>query len=134
MNRLLGWYLLVVAVAVGILFVATPLYMPVDDSEYVYPVWEIMNWFMGAALLIALWVTASSWRASKTGDQCCSSSCDCLLFGATITLALLYFHNWFATLRFNPPSDYELMLWSLIDTVFPVIVGAIGLQLIKKTA
>lgn len=133
MNRLLGIFLLVVAVAVGIHFVVTPLYMPLDPTGYVYPIWEIMNYFMGAAILIALWTHMCAWKASMKGDQCCST-CDCLLCGATIVLALLYFHNWFLTLRFNPPSDYELIYWGIIDATFPVIIGATALQMMKKKA
>lgn len=134
MNRLLGIFLLVVAALVAIHFVITPLYMPLDANEYVYPLWEITNWFMGAALLIALWVNTVGWRASCSEDQCCGSSCECLLLGATIVLALLYFHNWFLSIRFNPPTDIELIWWAIIDSAFPVIVGATGLQLMKKKA
>ena len=133
MNRLLGIFLLVVAFAVAIHFVATPLYMPLDTTSYVYPFWDIMNWFMGVAMLIALWANTVQWRASNSADQC-GSTCDCLLFGATIALTLMYFHNWFLSIRFNPPTDIELIWWAIIDAAFPVVVGATGLQLLKKKA
>ena len=135
MNRLLGIFCLIVAVAVAINFVVTPLYMPLDDTGYVYPIWEYMNWFMAAALLIALYANLRIFKTAKAdGDQCCSSACNCCLCGATIVLALAYFHNWFLTMRFNPPDEYELFLWAAIDAVFPLIVGYTGLKLMKTPA
>ena len=50
-QRILGAYALLIAVAVGVNFIATPLY---DDGSTGFPVWSVLNWFMAAGVLVAL--------------------------------------------------------------------------------
>ena len=50
-KRFLGVYLIAVAVAVFVNWIATPLY---HDGSSHYTVWEILNWFMAVAVVLAL--------------------------------------------------------------------------------
>ena len=43
-RRLLGVFLVVIAIVVAINLMATPLY---HDGSEDYPIWKIVNWFMG---------------------------------------------------------------------------------------
>ena len=45
-------YLILLAVVVAVNFVATPLYHPGGDEPFA--VWEILNWFMAAGMLITV--------------------------------------------------------------------------------
>ena len=45
-------YMVLVAAAVAVHFIITPLYHPGGDAPFM--AWEVMNWFMSAAMLITL--------------------------------------------------------------------------------
>ena len=48
-------YLILLAVVVAVNFVATPLYHPGGDEPFT--VWEILNWFMAAGIVITVAAT-----------------------------------------------------------------------------
>ena len=130
LHRILGGFNLLVAVAVAVNFVATPLYYQGGE----YEVWSILNWFMTAAILISLVESGVALRAAKTccdGAACKSScSCECLLFCASVIVGLLYFNSWLTGLMTpEPPEGIWLLQWNLIDAVFPVVVGTTGVRL-----
>ena len=50
--RLVAAYLVLVAVAVAVHFIITPLYHPGGDAPF--PVWQVLNWFMGAGMIITV--------------------------------------------------------------------------------
>ena len=50
-KRIKALFLVAMAIAVALNLILTPVY---HDGSPDYPVWEIMNWFMAAAVLVAL--------------------------------------------------------------------------------
>ena len=113
-QRILGAYALLIAVAVGVNFIATPLY---DDGSTGFPVWRVLNWFMAAGVLVAL---ISSVFPKPTAG--CEAK---ILLGGSILLFLWFFWNWFGDLM----SREEPLMWAFIDPLFVLVVGACGLRL-----
>ena len=56
-SKFAGGYLFLVAVVVGVNFPATVFY---DDGSTGYPVWAILNWFMGLSVIIVLAVSSKN--------------------------------------------------------------------------
>ena len=48
--RIVAAYLVLLAVAVAVNFIATPLYHPGGDEPFT--VWEVLNWFMAVGILM----------------------------------------------------------------------------------
>ena len=132
LKRSLGAYLVLVAAAVAANFVLTPIY---QGGGTEYPVWQFLNWFMAAAVLIAVvhsWTYKCQCCTDCGDDRCCHSGTS-VLFYSSIVVGLLYFHNWFLEL-FNSMdiTAEQLLLWNIIDASLPVILGACGVRLWKE--
>lgn len=123
MQKVLGGYAILLAVAVAINFVATPLY---HSGQGPFVVWEIFNWFMAPAALIALGASGC-WKfcREQSGDTGRGTGA---LFWASVVLALWFFWNWFGNLM-DRGGDVGAMMWAFIDPLFVVVVGAAGLRL-----
>lgn len=122
LDRILSGYCLLIAVAVGIHFVVTPLYVASDPD---LSLWRIFNWFMAVGVLIAL-LAGWNWKrrlTPETHDRVCLEVNT--LFYGSVVLALWYFWNWFGSLVGVGHAD----LWILIDALFVIVVGAAGLRL-----
>ena len=126
-RRIVGLYLILVAVAVAVNFLATPLYHPGGDEPFA--VWEILDWFMAVALVFTI-LTAYHIKRFVDGDE----SADLkqyirsnTLFYVTVIVFLTFFHNWFSLLA-NPDGP-DGQLWIFIDTVLPIVVGIAGCRL-----
>ena len=133
--RVLGSFNVLVAVAVAINMVATPLYHQGGD----FVVWATLNWFMAAAILISIIESATAVCCSKTccDGAKCSSSCSsaCALFCASVVVGLLFFNAWFTGLMSSEPAEGIWMLqWNLIDAVLPVVAGITGVRLWRMGA
>ena len=131
-NRLLITYLLATAIAVGLHFVFAAFYQDAVDTG---KMWEILDWFMAAAVLISLVV----WYISKIDlDQNRSDNTvsrrylevNAGLFAATL-LGLWFFWNWFDFLvsGSTPQEETHQIMWAVIDPLFALIVGLTGLHL-----
>lgn len=129
-RRALGAYCVAAAAAVAANFVATPLY---DDGSTGFPVWSVLNWFMAAGVLVALWEGAGrKRRAGRDGGEdglkpYLESN---VAFYASALLALWYFMNWFGDLT----GREDPQLWAVIDPLFVLAVGACGLRLWREAA
>ena len=92
--RLLAVYLSVVALAVAVHFIAVPLYHPGGDEPY--PIWDVLNYFTGAAVLIALLSSgAVKWRTDAAGgaDAVAFLTANVVFYGV-LALGILFFWNW----------------------------------------
>ena len=101
LNRLLAVYLVLTAFAVFFNLILTPLY---HDGSSDYPVWQILNWFMAAAVVLSLIVNfrrrfaIGDWRYTDIENLLVSTT-----YFAAIALAMLFFWGWLWTL--NPDSE-----------------------------
>ncbi len=125
--RIVAAYLIVVAVAVAVNFIATPLYHPGGDEPFT--VWEVLNWFMAVAIVITTLVT---FRAKRSVDAEDSGDLrpylrTSVLFYASAVIFLAFFWNWFSNL--SPDNSPDGQVWVFIDIVMPLVTGATGCRL-----
>ena len=120
-------YLVLVAVAVAVNFIITPLYHPGGDEPFT--AWEILNWFMAAGMIITL---AFSYLEKRRADGDGSTDLKRYLgantvFYATVAVFLLFFWNWFSLLSSNNEADGQF--WTVIDTLMPIVMGVTGCRI-----
>ena len=130
-KRVLAAFLVTTAVAVALNLILTPVY---HDGSPEYPIWKIVNWFMAAAVLVALVVrylrrrTLGSGRASTLQYVRASMT----YYGA-IVLTMLFFWGWFWTL--NPDSETgdavtsHMVYFPIVDSLFVVVALSTGRHL-----
>ena len=130
--RIVAAYLVLLAVAVAVNFIATPLYHPGGDEPFT--VWEILNWFMAVGILIT---TAVTFRAKRSVDA--NDSADLrmylrasVLFYVSAVVFLAFFWNWFSDL--SPNNEPDGLVWVFIDIVLPLVTGATGCRLWQLAA
>ena len=122
-KRLLAGFLALVAVAVVVNLILTPVY---HDGSPEYPVWRILNWFMAVGVFVTLVVSYLRRRALGSGE---ASTLEYLrtsmaYYGA-IVLVMLFFWEWFWTL--NPDSETgdavtsHLIYFPIVDALFVVV-------------
>lgn len=135
-NRLIGVYLGLVALAVGIQFVAFPLYgydSAGDRSSSALAVWDLLDWFMAVGLVLMLVTTT---RRKRRHDAESSTSmrqwlASRVMFYGTIMLALAFLPNWFEA-AWGHTDNWTI--WHLIDTVLPVLFAVEGHRLWRSTS
>lgn len=121
--RIVAAYQMLVAVAVGVNFIITPLYHPGGDEPFT--VWEILNWFMAVSVVIVLLGSFARKRNMDAGEANTRTSLEVnVVFYAALGLFLWYFWNWFGVF-----SDQDSgTLWAFIDPLFVLVVGPAGLR------
>ena len=130
--RAVAAYLVLVAAAVAVLFIITPLYHPGGDAPF--PEWEVLNWFMAVGMVLTL---ATSYAAKRRVDG--DGSADLkryvganTVFYGTVAVFILFFWNWFSSL--SPNNDPDGQLWIVIDTLMPIVMGVTGCRMWRSVA
>ncbi len=116
------------AVAVLVHFVLGPVYEDVVGSG---DVWNVLNWFMAFAVVVALVVTFRAKRDAEGGD------CDTKTYFAVnakfytaAVLAVLFFRNWVDELAGGgSDGDVNGNYWVLIDTIYVILMAWVSLHL-----
>ena len=132
-RRVIAVALIVLAVAVGLNLMLTPVY---HDGGETYPVWQVLNWFMAVAVVVAL---AVSVHRSLSGGGGPDDAVTREYLGATamllgsIGLVIIFYWNWLWTLF--PDNEVGLAAQSHInhfpwmDVLFTWVAGSAGLYL-----
>ena len=130
--RAVAAYLVLVGVVVAVNFVLTPVYHPGGDEPFT--VWETLNWFMAAAMVLTL---VSSYTYKRRIDK--DESADVkrfieanTVFHVTIVVFLLFFFNWFSNL--SPNNEPDGQVWTIVDTVMPIVLGVTGIRMWRSAA
>ena len=132
-RRLVAVALVAIAVAVGLNLILTPVY---HDGGPTYPVWQVINWFMAAAVPVALVVSGLRKRAvSGTGADAVTRGylAAAAVFYGSIALVILFYWSWLWT--FWPENETGLAAQSHIshfpwvDVLFAWVVGNTGVYL-----
>ena len=139
LKRVLAVVHIVLAIAVGLNWIATPLYHDGSDN---YPVWVFLNYFMAVAVLIALIVNFLSKRALDREESDGSINRQYfevnLAFYASIVLVLWYYWNFFGSLFPETESAavglIHLEMWALVDPLFVLVSGVTGFRLWRMAA
>ncbi|MDE2836873.1 MAG: hypothetical protein OXL97_05100 [Chloroflexota bacterium] len=127
--RSVALYLMLTGLAVAVYFIAMSWQYPGMDQPYpveAYPAWEVLHWFMAAAILIALAGTFARKLRLGHGDSISEHLAANALFYALFGLGLLFFRSWPSLLR---GGDYDLFVWGSINMVLPVALAAAGVRM-----
>ena len=124
-------FLLLVAGAVGVNLIITPLYHQGGDA---YPVWEALHWFMTPAVLITL---AASYAEKRRIDGNGSADLKRYLeantvFYGSVAVFLAYFWNRFMVLSPNHNGDSQI--WILLGVVMPILMVVAGRRLWRSVS
>ena len=130
--RAVAAYLVLVGAVIAVNFVLTPVYHPGGDEPCT--VWETLNWFMAAAMVLTL---AFSYQYKRRIDN--DESADVkrfieanTVFHVTIVVFLLFFFNWFSNL--SPNNEPDGQVWTIVDTVMPIVLGVTGIRMWRSAA
>jgi hypothetical protein len=125
--RAVAAYLVLVAVAVAVHFIITPLYHPGGDAPFT--AWAVMNWFMAVAMLITLAAACAEKRridGDRETDLKRYLEANTVFYGA-VAVFILYFWNWFSSLSPNNVPDSQF--WVVIDILMPIVMGVAGCRM-----
>ncbi len=132
-RRAIAIALIILAVAVGLNLMLTPVY---HDGGETYPVWQVMNWFMAVAVVVSLLISFHRVRSLNGGpnDPVTREYLGATaLFLGTTGLIIIFYWNWLWTLF--PESETGLAAQSHLnhfpwmDVLFTWVAGSAGLYL-----
>ncbi len=141
MNRIIGFYLVAMAVILAVHTVVEPLYHVSADGQPYSPLWTIINPL--TALAVVLGVIAA-WQCKRAVDKEGEDGpvsraffiANTLFFGL-LFVGILFFWNWFNLLSPGftaiPPETVSLV-WIIVDAALPLLWGATGIALIRGRA
>ena len=132
-TRLVALYLMLTGLAVAVYFIAVSWQYSGADQPYPvepYPAWEVLHWFMAAAILIALASTFARKRQLGPGGALREHLSVNALFYALLGLALIFFRIWPSLLR---GGEQDLLVWSSINMVLPVVLAAAGVRMWRRS-
>ena len=129
LNRLVGALLLLTAAIVGIYFV-------VDQLEVLPLLWGELNYLMALALVLGVIFAYLRKRSLESAglDRIVTRRYfeANLLFYGFVAMAMLFFWNWFDLLVDADPQDTDHnIVWIIVDTVAPLLWGALGIFLLR---
>lgn len=128
-TRLVALYLLLTGLAVAVYFIAVSWQYSGADQPYPvepYPAWEVLHWFMAAAILIALVSVFARKLRLGPDDMVREHLSANALFYALLGAGLLFFRIWPSLLR---GGEQDLLVWSSINMVLPVLLAATGVRM-----
>ena len=125
LHRAASLLLLIMAAAVGVHYIITPLY---DDGSTGFPVWSALNWPMAVAVAAAFAITLAFWLP-RAGHSVQSIGTNQWLqtnfrFYSSLVLLLWFLNNWFADIL----SLDAAMEWGLVNALFVVVMLSTGLR------
>ena len=126
LHRAISLFLLIMAAAVGVNYIITPVY---DDGSTGFPVWSVLNWPMAVAVGAAFVINLAFWL-QRAGDSVQSIGTNLWLqtnfrFYSSLVLLLWFFNNnWFATIL----SLDAAMEWGFVDALFVVVMLSTGVR------
>ena len=139
LNRVIGGYLLLVALAVAVHTVVEPLYHTSFEGQLYSPLWNLLNPLMAVALVIGLIFGYQRKRAADAEADAQAVTREFLLanilfFGCSF-VSILFFWNWFNLM--SPGftaigSETVSLVWILVDAILPLVVGAMGVHMLRS--
>ena len=131
LKRLAAIYMLLVAGAVAVHFLATQLYAPTLDGAAV-TIWRILDPLMVLGVVTVLIDASARKRRLASGqgvvDRAYLETNFTFYFSAMLLLLLLW--NWFGFEWVEPRND-QALVWMFIDSTLPLLLGAGGVRLLR---
>ena len=136
LKKVVGIFLIVVAVLVGAHTVVEPLYHVSTEARPYSAAWDILNPVMIVALVLAL-IFSYARKRSVDADESAPTrefiSANTLFYGF-LFVSILMFLNWFnlRSPEFTAIGDETTSLvWIIIDALLPLLAGAMGIHLVR---
>ena len=128
-TRAVGALLLLTAAIVGIYFV-------VDQLEVLPFIWAELNYLMALSIVLGVifaYMRKRSLEASGLDRIITRRYLEAnILFYGFLLIAMLFFWNWFDILIDVDPQDTDHHIaWIIVDTVGPLLWGALGIFLLR---
>ena len=141
MNRIVGVFLVAMAVIVAAHTVVEPLYHVSADGQPYSPLWTIINPLTALAVLLGV---LAAWRCKRAVDREGEDApvsrafliANTLFFGL-LFLGILFFWNWFNLLSpgFTAiPPETVTLVWIIVDAALPLLWGATGVAVVRGRA
>ncbi|MDE2817664.1 MAG: hypothetical protein OXM03_13530 [Chloroflexota bacterium] len=135
-RKLLAVYLSVVALLVAVHFVFNSFYR---DSLDVIDVWNVLDWPMALAIVIALVVHCQrKFALKREADQAISREyveANVAVYVTTL-VALWFFSNWFTFLNLGSEGESvaNVVVWAFVDALIVLVLAATGHYLWRSGA
>ncbi len=138
LKRIIGVYLIAVAVIVAVHTIIEPLYYTSTASDPYTPNWSYINPLMAIAVVLSLVCSyGCKRRADREGGEAPVTryylAANTLFYGF-VFVGILFFWNWF---NYVSPSftavgdDTVTLVWGFIDAILPPLLLAMGMCVLK---
>ena len=127
-GRLLGWYLIAVALAIAVQFTLELTY----ETAAITPkqVWFVLDWFSGVGFAVCIFANFRYMRSCRNNsDAIWEKLASNTAFYLTIGLTLAFVHNFVGSLA---GGKDDLLFWKFINVVQIPLFAATGIRLSKK--
>ena len=137
LKRAVGVFLIVVGVVVALHTIVEPLYHTTSDAQPYAPLWNILDPIMAVAIVLTV-IFAYIRKRDVDGEGGATITREFLtantIFYGILFVGIMFFWNWFNNLSsaFNAVgSDTVSMTWIIIDAALPLLLGAMGISMLK---
>lgn len=137
-SRIVGAYLVAVALLVGGFSILEPLFYTSTEQHPYSPWWENVNPLTGIAVALGVVFGYVRKRAVEGGLEADAVTWPRLaantLFYGLLCVALMYYWNWFSELNSGYTPGQEALGWKVTDVAFPVLAGTLGVSMLRGGA
>lgn len=137
LQKIVGAILTIVGVAVAIHTVIEPLYHVSTDEQPYSPFWSILNPLMVLTVVLGLIFGYIRKKGIDSGDAITREylAANTQFYGL-LFIGIMFFWNWcnnYHGPEFTPiGSDTVSLVWILIDASLPLLLGAMGISLLRN--
>lgn len=135
-RRIIGAVLILMAVLVAVYFVATEYDVIYSSFALARLSWSVLNYLMAIGIVLGVvfaWIRKRAVEAEGLSSGITRPYLEAnVLFYAFMFTALLFFWNWFDRLAGGDVSQESVtrrLAWVMLDAIFPLISGAMGMYL-----
>lgn len=99
------------------------------------PIWSVLDWVMVVGLAVSIWISFRRFTSSGSEDVTERLLASFLALFVVVT-SILFIEQWFSQ-ELLAPEGYEitperLALWEAIDIMYILVMGWIGVHLIRS--
>lgn len=136
MKRIVGIFLILVGVAVGLHFILEPLIHTTTEVQTYSPIWDYLNIGMILAILLGIIFGFNRVKANCGIKEINRESVTAnFQFYGFIIIGFLFFRNYFDlhSVDFDTPDVFVApFLWVLVDTFLSILSVSLGIDLVKS--
>ncbi|MDE2799189.1 MAG: hypothetical protein OXI94_11050 [Gemmatimonadota bacterium] len=137
LKQIVGAILLIVGVAVAIHTVVEPLYHVSTDEQLYSSFWSILNPLMVLSIILGL-IFGYIRKKGVAGDDAITREylAANIQFYGLLFVGIMFFWNYF-NYYYGPKftaigADTQSLVWILIDASLPLLLGAMGISLLRS--